>query len=141
MSIESFKKHIEAKLLKKQKKKHKFGAKRVDQAGYSFGSKLEAAVFNILNMQLLAGEIANIQVQDSIYLTRAEILYKPDFKITRLDGSFYWVEAKGFKTPVWGIKKRLWKHYGPGLLQIYEGYHNNPKLEESIVPKGMEKMK
>ena len=135
MSLDQLKKHIEAKELRKEKKKHKYGAKKVEQAGYSFGSKLEAAVFNMLHILQLSGAIKHIQVQDSVYLTEAEILYKPDFKITKPDGTFYWVEAKGFKTPVWGIKKRLWKVYGPGELHIYEGSHTNPKLEETLKPK------
>jgi len=133
MSLQSFKKHIEDKMNRKEKKKHKYGAKKVENHGsYSFGSKLEAAVFDLLNLQLNLGLILNIQVQDSIYLTESEILYKPDFKVTGIDGSSYWVEAKGFKTPVWAIKKRLWKNYGPGELHIYEGSHAKPKLAEVI---------
>lgn len=139
MSLSSFKKHIEARLERKEKKKHKYGAKKIEHGGYSFGSKLEAAVFNILHLQKLAGEIETIQVQDSIKLTLADIEYRPDFKVTRPNGEVYWIEAKGFVTPVWAIKKRLWKHYGPGLLQIYVGNHSNPKLDETITPKGMEK--
>jgi hypothetical protein len=33
---------------------------------------------------------------------------------------FVWAEAKGFETDPWKMKK-LWKHYGPGKLEIYKG--------------------
>lgn len=115
---------------------HKYGARKDHRAGHSFGSKLEASVFDVLDLRMKAGEIISIQVQDSVYLTDADILYKPDFKVTLSDGSYVWVEAKGFKTPVWAIKKRLWKVYGPGVLEVWEGSHLKPKLTEVIVPKG-----
>lgn len=112
---------------------HKYGAKKVEHhAGYSFGSKLEAAVYNILYLLQKAGEIKEIQVQDSVYLTDAEILYKPDFRVTCPDGFVYWVEAKGFETPEWRIKRRLWMKYGPGELQIWMGSASKPYLKEKI---------
>lgn len=138
MSYNSLKAHIEAKLARKEtkEKKHKYKAEKVEgHGGYSFGSKLEAAVYNMLYLLQRAGVIKVIQVQDTVLLSDANIIYKPDFKITKPDGSFYWVEAKGFKTPVWAIKKRLWAVYGPGLLEIYEGNHKSPQLIETIKPR------
>jgi len=117
---------------KKTKKAHKYGASKTEHHGFSFSSKLEAAVYDILYLQKLAGEIFDIQVQDSIKLTEAEIEYRPDFKVTVANGVTRWVEAKGFKTAVWQIKKRLWKAYGPGELWIYEGSHTKPRLAEII---------
>ena len=114
---------------------NKYGAKKVSWSGRSFASKLEAAVYQVLMLQMKAGEISGIECQDSIYLTDARILYKPDFRVIAEGGEEYWVEAKGFKTPEWAIKKRLWKCYGPGRLQIYTGSHAHPVLSETIIPK------
>lgn len=81
------------------------------------------------------GKIKIIQTQDSIYLSDAKILYKPDFKIEACDtGEIYWVEVKGFETPEWRIKRRLWIAYGPGKLQIWKGSASNLKLYEILKP-------
>lgn len=119
----------------KRNKNHKYGANKVTHAGYSFASKLESAVFNLLHLQKLAGEIKEIQVQDSVYLTLARILFKPDFKVTKPDGSVYWVEAKGFESPVYMIKRRLWMFYGEGELHVYKGNYKGPYLDEIIKTK------
>jgi hypothetical protein len=113
----------------------KMGNEKVSLDGYSFGSKLEASVYQILKLRMKAGEIAAIQVQDHIYLTDAKIGYIPDFKCTAPDGSFFWVEAKGYANDRWPMKKKLWKFYGPGVLEIWMGHHANPKLTETIVPR------
>jgi hypothetical protein len=63
-----------------EKKKSKYGAEKTGHAGYSFASKLEAAVFDYLKMLEAAGEVRDIQCQNTIYLTRARISYRADFK-------------------------------------------------------------
>jgi hypothetical protein len=45
-----------------------------------------------------------------------------------------WVEFKGFETAVWKIKKRLWKHYGPGILRVYKGNEKTIALVEEVIP-------
>lgn len=111
--------------------------KKISHAGYSFASKFEAALFDQLKLFERAGEIRNLTCQDSVYLSDARILYKPDFTYwdVKLDQQA-WAEAKGFETPVFAIKKRLWKFYGPGRLKIYKGNHKNIYLDEEIIPKG-----
>lgn len=101
----------------------------------NFASKLEAAVYEFLHLRELAGEIKGLRTQVEIKLTKAEIIYKPDFAFIE-NGEAVYAEAKGFKTPSWNIKKRLWAHYGPGPLYIYEGNYRRPKLSEIIHPKG-----
>jgi hypothetical protein len=112
----------------------KMGNVKVDLDGYSFGSKLEAAVYKILKERLQAGQLRSIQVQDHIYLTRARIGYITDFKCTMESGDVYWVEAKGFSNDRWPIKKKLWKYYGEGPLHIYKGTYLKPYLDEVITP-------
>lgn len=114
----------------------KLGNEPTTLDGYSFASKLEAAVYQLLKLRMKAGEIRTIQVQDHIYLTLARIGYVPDFKCTLSDGSFLWVEAKGYPNDRWPMKKKLWKFYGPGPLEIWQGTYRSPQLVETIVPKG-----
>ena len=113
----------------------KFSNEKVSLDGYSFGSKLEASVYQILKLRIHAGEIKTIQVQDHIYLTDARIGYVVDFKCTLANGVFLWIEAKGFPNDRWPMKKKLWKHYGPGPLEIWTGSYTRPALSETIVPK------
>lgn len=117
-------------------KRSKFGnRKSIDTAGRSFDSGLERSVFAILELQRRAGEIDKIQQQDTVRLSAAGIIYKPDFKIWPVLGDIYWVEAKGFETPEWRLKRRLWKAYGPGSLVIYKGTAARPFIHEAIIPK------
>lgn len=114
----------------------KIGNEKISLDGHSFGSKLEAAVYQLLKFRMKVGEIASIQVQDHVYLTDARIGYIPDFKCTAPDGSHFWVEAKGYANDRWPTKKKLWKFYGPGPLEIWMGNYKNPTLTETIIPKG-----
>ena len=116
-------------------KKSKYGSKKVSHSGYSFGSKLEAATFDILKLMEKAGAIRDIKTQQSVYLTLARIQYIADFSAVdcnTLETHYY--EAKGFVTDVWAIKKRLWKQYGPGTLYIFTGSHLSPKMTDEVRP-------
>lgn len=111
----------------KPKRKNKFNARKKELAGRTFDSKGEANLY----LYLLADpEITNIKQQVSVYLTKARILYKPDFSYEK-DGELIYAEYKGFPTPIWRIKRRLWIHYGPGKLEVYMG---NCQLQEIIGP-------
>ena len=117
----------------------KYRNSKIAIAGRSFDSKLEQNIFHLLNLRLKAKEFKAIQQQDQIYLTAAEILYKPDFKCTGGPEGDFWVEAKGFETPEWRIKRRLWMHYGPGPLEIwmYDTRFRGPKLKEILIPEAI----
>lgn len=102
--------------------------------GHHHRSKLEASVCALLHLRLKAGEIGQIKIEDHLYLTNAKIGYVVDFRCTRPDGRIFWVEAKGHPNDTWPIKKKLWKIYGPGLLEIWKGTYLKPVLEEIIEP-------
>ena len=110
---------------------NKYRAKRVG----NFASKLEAAVYDLLKMREECGEITGLKCQVEIKLTKANIIYKPDFAFIENHQAAY-AEAKGFETQAWRLKKRLWEHYGPGPLYIYSGSYHRPSLVETIIPKG-----
>ena len=85
----------------------KYGAKKTVVDGIKFDSKTEAEYFS-QNKPLIK------ELQPKIYLTKARILYKPDFLLK----SGEYVDVKGFETPVFKLKKKLWKFYGAGKLLI-----------------------
>jgi hypothetical protein len=110
----------------------KYNNIKVSISGYSFSSKLEAAVFCLLKQD---PNIEVLQVQDHVYMTDARILFVPDFKCKNIStNEIYWAEAKGIETNVYRIKRRLWKHYGPGRLEVYMGSATRPYLKETIIP-------
>lgn len=114
------------------KRRPKYGNKRTANG---FPSKLEEAVYNLLQLFVKGGEIKDLVRQPQVRLTKAGIGYKPDFKYTDCKtGEDVWVEAKGVETEGYLIRKRLWKHYGPGKLEIYKGTYRRPKLVEVIQP-------
>jgi hypothetical protein len=110
----------------------KYGATRVKHRGYSFASKLEAAVFDILKLREKAGEIYDIKVQQRVYLLKdPDIYYISDFSFIH-DDVLKYAEAKGMETPEWKIKKKLWQHFGPSDLEIWMGSYSRPKLIEIV---------
>ena len=120
----------------RMKTKHKYGAKSVDKAGMSFSSKGESGLYSYLKLLEAAGEIKVLKSQDWVYLTKSRIGYIADFKIfDKKLNCEVWCEFKGFETPEWRIKRRLWMNYGPGELRVYKGYGTRLSLTETIVPK------
>ena len=111
----------------------KLGNVKVKVDGHTFASKLEASVYHRLKISLLAGEIKILSLQPRVHLTEAKILYVPDFKCLDLrTNEIFFVEAKGFETRDWKIKKRLWTKYGPGPLHIWNGNHARPTLAQIL---------
>ncbi len=105
----------------KVKKKPKYGNKTtVAPDGSRFPSVLECDTYLHLLLLEKAGEIRFLRKQVNVEMTAAKVLYIVDFLIYDLaKNEEVWVEAKGFETDVWRLKRRLWKHYGPGRLQVY----------------------
>lgn len=117
-------------------KPNKYKAQRTMRGELSFPSKLEAAVYDILNLMEKNGLISELELQPSVKLTNALIGYKPDFKYLNHETNDYeWVEAKGTETDGYRLRKKLWKWYGPGKLIIYKGTYRSPRVVEVINPK------
>lgn len=121
-----------------------YNNKKVECDGYSFASKLEASVYSILKNKENIGEITDLKCQEQVNVCcndkdcphDKKVIYKPDFSFTEVSsGEKAFAEAKGFASEVWPLKKRLWKHYGKGRLDIYMGSHTRPFLKEIIIPK------
>lgn len=117
--------------MKWRRGKNKYGAVSTG----SFPSKLEAAVYQILLLRERSGEVKEIRRQHVVSLTEAKINYKVDFSCTLTStGETLFVEAKGYATDVWNLKKRLWEYYGPGKLEIWCGDYRRPFLKETVIP-------
>jgi len=98
----------------------KYKAVRTTFSGYSFASKIEAQRYAELELLKRAGEVVSIKCQVQVSLSHANIIYKPDFLVEMKDGSQIYEEVKGFETPEWRLKRKLWIAYGPGELHIYK---------------------
>lgn len=116
--------------------KNKYGNTKVSHAGQSFASKGEAGLYDFLKLLEMAGEIRGLKSQVYVYLTKARIAYIADFSYERVaTGQVEYAEYKGFETPEWRIKRRLWEYYGPGDLLVYKASSRGPVLKETLKPK------
>jgi hypothetical protein len=114
-----------------KKKQSKYGAIRTN----GMGSKLEAAVYQILKLREKSGAISTIQQQRSVDLGSG-IFWKVDFSFfDKFTNQIVWCEAKGFKGERYRICLKLWRDHGPGPLEIYEGNYKYPILKEIVIPK------
>lgn len=119
-----------------RRSKGKYGATKTELDGHSFASKLERDTYSILNLMQINGAIRDLKCQVQVLLSAARIIYKPDFKFFDCEkNQETWAESKGFETPEWRLKKRLWEAYGPGPLWIFRSFRNGPQMTEILIPK------
>jgi hypothetical protein len=118
---------------------NKFGSSKIKDSGRTYHSKLELAVNNILELRERAKEIRILKRQQHIhfYFEDEKLCeYWPDFTCIDLKtDEVFFVEAKGYETPEWLIKLKLWRAGGPGKLEIWRGSHGNPRITEIVIPK------
>jgi len=109
-----------------------FKRKPTKLAGRSFDSKAESHCFSFLQALEKAGEIRDIETQQTIPLV-AGIRLRVDYVFfdIKLNEQVFG-EYKGFETPEWLLKKKLWKVFGPGRLRIFMGNWPRYKIEELI---------
>lgn len=91
-----------------EKKKPKYGNER--EGG--FDSKHEAAEAAKLGALERCGRIRNLEFQVPLVLVEGRdgvrsVTWIADFRYEDLDGTVHWLDAKGMKTQVYKIKKRL----------------------------------
>lgn len=111
----------------------KYGSKKVARHGYSFASKLEAAVYDYLHALELAGEISDLKVQQRVYFFKNPDIYMiPDFSFLNSDGVLEYAEAKGMQTDTYKIKRKLWVHMISHRLTVYGGSYSKIRVIEII---------
>jgi len=85
-----------------------------------------------------AGEISGLEMQKTVYLTRARIQYTADFfyhEIAR-DIDVY-EEVKGKEFYPWHTIRNLWRVYGPTVLRVLKmSTRKELRLTEEIWPSG-----
>lgn len=111
----------------------KYRAVKTEVNGIKFSSKLEARVYSELKKLEDAGKIKIKSLQPKVYLSKAKILYKPDFECLNLEtNEVYYVEAKGMELDTWRIKRRLYLAYGSNDLQIWKSVGQSVKCVETL---------
>lgn len=108
--------------------------------GFSHRSKLERSVCDLIYLRERAGELRHEQHEDHIIICGPadhecpkKKEYVADFRCFNLKtNQTFWIEGKGFANDRWPITKTLWKHYGPGLLEIWVGDWRRPILLETL---------
>lgn len=114
-------------------------AQRTIIDGIAFPSKLEAAVYGVLKLRVLSGELRDVRLQHRIELEDkiGRQNWKVDFSATVVaTGEIVWVEAKGNLKDRRYIRNRsLWRKDGPGVLEIWSGSYKNPEQVDTILPK------
>lgn len=87
--------------------------------GVRFASKKEANYAAELDLRIRAGDIVSYerQLPFPIVVNGKKVCkYIPDFVITHTNGGREVVEVKGYATPEWKLKKKLFEALYPELL-------------------------
>lgn len=96
--------------LKYKKRRLKYGNRRTEFRAKEYDSALEARVARDLRFRQLAGELIDVKRQVTIPLNahgQHICNYRIDFVVIRKDGITEYVEAKGYPTPYWRLKWKL----------------------------------
>jgi hypothetical protein len=108
----------------------KFGNQKALHRNFGYDSRFEAQVRMILDEHLAKGTLVEIENQVAVSLdAHGEHIadYKVDFRVTHKDGRLIWIEAKGFATADWRLKRNL-------MEKIYIK-HQHPEEEYIVVTK------
>jgi hypothetical protein len=101
------------------------GGKRADLGNRFFRSKMEANVARYLNWLIAQGQILSWLYEPPPFrfegIKRGSIDYKPDFVVTRLNGSTYVIEVKGWMDTNSKTKlKRMAKYFPHVEIEILD---------------------
>lgn len=104
--------------------RNKYQARRVTLDGIAFDSQAEAARYAELKLLQAAGAIAGLRVHPRFELQAAfedregrrwpAIVYEADFVYTE-HGAQVLEDVKGYETPVWKLKRKLFLKQYPAL--------------------------
>lgn len=96
----------------------KYRAIPTEVNGIRFASKKEASVYMELMLAERSGEISRLELQPRYDITINGIYcghYKADFRFFSKKGVEVW-DVKGFRTPVFKLKKRIVEALYPGVV-------------------------
>ena len=110
------------KISVKSQRKNKFNnIKSLCRAGHLHDSKMESSYCNKLQLLVKAGEIKWFEVYPRKQLkVNGKLICEHiiDFVVFPKDGYLEYHEVKGFETPVWKLKKKLFKALFPECKYI-----------------------
>lgn len=120
-----------------RKRGNRYGRKKVEWKNLTFDSKLEASVYEHYWLAEQDGIISDLTCQHTVILqdgtAKERITLKVDFSwINEENGNREYGEAKGFETPEWRLKLKLWRKNPPGRLEIWKGSHKSNFLAEVV---------
>jgi hypothetical protein len=99
---------------------NKYGAKRTEFNGRHYDSKHEAGIAGELELLRRAGEVVKINPQQTYNLYGKNgnriCTHRPDFTVTFKDGHLEVWEAKGYPTPTWQLKLKLFEDNYPEII-------------------------
>jgi len=94
----------------KNMKRHKYNAKRTTVDGITFSSMAEAKRYGELKVMERAGLITNLSLQPKYPIVKDGCkicTYLADFFYLDKEGKIHVEDVKGFKTPIYRLKKKL----------------------------------
>jgi hypothetical protein len=98
---------------------NKFGARKVTVDGVTYDSAGEAALANEIALMIRAGELLYAQRQVSVPLFGLHgheiCVHRLDFVVTLPSGAVEVWEFKGFETPEWKLKRKLFESCYPSI--------------------------
>ena len=107
----------ELKATDKTQKKNKYNAKKAELEGIVFDSYKEMSKYAELRVLQKMGQVKSIELQPEFQLQEGyigpdgkkvrPIIYRADFLVTYADGQQVVIDTKGFKTPVYAMKKKM----------------------------------
>ena len=113
----------ESKGLKVKKKQISKIGKRKDCNNQFFRSSWEANVYRYLQQD---SEVVLIEIEPTTFsfapfgILKGTVSYTPDFKVTKYDGTYFWLEVKGFLRRMDKTKlKRFRKYYPEEAAKLY----------------------
>jgi hypothetical protein len=104
--------------LRFRKGTNKYKARRVTIGGETYDSKGEAMLAHEIAMMIRAGELVRVQRQVSIPLEVNDKLictHRVDFMVELPGGGIEVWEFKGFETPEWKLKRKLFESLYPSI--------------------------
>jgi hypothetical protein len=100
-----------------RKKYSKYKAKPVKQDGNYFASKLEFRLHNNLLLLQKTGEINYFLRQVPFHLP-GKVKYIVDYQVFYKNGEVKYLDAKGYETPVFKMKKKMVEDLYPIKIEI-----------------------
>lgn len=111
---------------------------RQDLGDVFWRSSWEANYARYLNLLKSRGEIANWEFEPETFwfegIKRGTVSYLPDFRVTRADGSVYYVEVKGWMDAKSKTKLKRMKKYHPSVDLIVVDANAYRKLAKAVGP-------